>query len=167
MTLRLRALPVRSTIAKRSARTACVGGTTALAMFAAAGIALAGQPPATTPDQTEANRLMNLTADDFGLAPQNPPFDWSNNECSGPTRPEFTPACVQHDFGYRNYGARGDLGFAVIRDTKDWIDQRFHEEMYRICEDYASVPQAATQCVQDADNAFTAVQLFGDSSFFR
>lgn len=163
MTSRLYAGPL---IARWSARTAYVSCATVLAMFVAAGSALAGQPPAATPDQTEANRLMNLTADDFGRAPHNPPFDWSNNGCSGPANPAFTPACVQHDFGYRNYGARGDLGFAVTRDTKDWIDLRFRDEMYRICEDYASVPQAATQCVQDADNAFTAVYLFGDSSFF-
>jgi hypothetical protein len=131
------------------------------------GFAFASQPAANTPAQIEANRLMNLSASDFVNSPKNPPFGWSADGCSGPANPEFVPACQQHDFGYRNYGARGNLGFPVTNDAKSWIDLRFREEMDRICSNYFPHAQATTECAQDADNAFTAVFQRGADSFFR
>ncbi|MER6992987.1 phospholipase A2 [Saccharopolyspora hirsuta] len=114
----------------------------------------------------EANRIMNLPYDQFNREPHNAPFDWNNDGCSGPGPVEwnavFHLACTQHDFGYRNYGGQGGLKLSVTRETKNWIDGRFRDEMVRIC---SGTPDPVT-CSGMAQTYYLAVQNGGDSSFF-
>lgn len=126
-------------------------------------VAQAGDLPA------RATYFMNLSYDDFARAPREEPFEWSTDGCSHPLAdPDMRPACVQHDFGYRNFGNHYALKLEPTRRRKDWIDSRFHIEMVRICDDKykPELPEAWATCNDHASVMFTAVSLFGDSSFF-
>jgi Prokaryotic phospholipase A2 len=93
--------------------------------------------------RNRAKWIMNRTYSDFedykrkyARTRVNRRFDWTADGCSNPPgtdldfKDDFTPACVQHDFGYRNFGGR-KLG--RNEDTRGWIDDRFLSEMRRIC----------------------------------
>ena len=119
----------------------------------------------------QADAIMNLTYVEFAETPHVPPFNWTNDGCSVPTgyapySEVFRPACVQHDFGYRNYGADHELQLSPTRETKNWIDGRFRTEMRRICDDRESSRLSHLACVNAAEAYYGAVQLGGDSSFF-
>ncbi|QGV76925.1 phospholipase A2 [Streptomyces ficellus] len=119
----------------------------------------------------EADRIMNLTYRDFARTPRVEPFDWSTDGCSVPTgyapySEVFRPACVQHDFGYRNYGANHGLALDPTRETKNWIDGRFRTEMERVCQDTSYTPLAHFNCVNAARAYFVAVNVAGDPAFF-
>lgn len=134
----------------------------------AAAAAAPGPPAPVTPVIQRANDLMALTADAFETADkgaQGNPFELSTDGCSGPLSFHHVP-CVQHDFGYRNYGAKYGVGLSVTRETKDWIDNRFKEEMDRVCAEFAFSPPAAQQCTDEANIALEAVRRHGDPSFF-
>jgi hypothetical protein len=115
-----------------------------------------------------ARQIMGLTYAEFARTPHEAPFEWSSDGCSAPVYdPDMTPACVQHDFGYRNFGNHYALKLSPTRETKNWIDARFGEEMDRICTDkYAGLPDVWEECHNHATVMLTAVQQFGDSSFF-
>jgi hypothetical protein len=142
-----------------------------------AGTALAADPnsataaPAAPTLREQADAIMNLTYREFAETPHVPPFNWTNDGCSVPTgyapySETFRPACVQHDFGYRNYGANHELKLSPTRETKNWIDGRFLTEMRRICDDRHSSPLPHVACVNAAEAYYGAVQLGGDSAFF-
>jgi hypothetical protein len=120
--------------------------------------------------RAEADRLMGLTYRKFARARHIPPFDWGTDGCSVPVGTPysgvFRPACVQHDFGYRNYGARGKLKLAPTRKTKSWIDGRFRTEMQRICDDRFSAPRRNRECRDTAQVYYLGVQIGGDRYFF-
>ncbi|HEY1177612.1 MAG TPA: phospholipase A2 [Phytomonospora sp.] len=116
--------------------------------------------------RARADAYMNMRAGDFAGVHHDAPFEWSNDGCSGPTEKIFHDACVQHDFGYRNYGAHYALKLSVTRETKDWIDARFHEEMDRACVDTYPAGEAVASCMDNATLAWTAVHLYGDAHFF-
>ncbi|MBO8185641.1 phospholipase A2 [Streptomyces spirodelae] len=131
-------------------------------------VAVAPAPPAV---RAEADELMNLPYGEFARAPHVPPFNWTTDGCSVPTgyapySEVFRPACVQHDFGYRNYGGNHELKLDPTRKTKNWIDGRFRTEMRRICDDSYKTPLRHTNCVNASRAYYLAVQLAGDSSFF-
>lgn len=91
-----------------------------------------------------AKWIMNRTSGDFlaykrkyAHKGSNRRFNWSADGCSNPPgtdldfKDDFTPACILHDFGYRNFGRGLKLG--RNEDTRGWIDDRFLSEMRRIC----------------------------------
>ncbi|GGS12829.1 hypothetical protein GCM10010252_60420 [Streptomyces aureoverticillatus] len=136
-------------------------------------------PPATPPVgeraepsvREQADRIMNLTYQQFATTPHTPPFNWTNDGCSVPTgyapySEVFRPACVQHDFGYRNYGAKHELKLDPTRAAKDWIDGRFRTEMRRVCDDRYRTPLAHLNCTNAAEAYYLAVRFGGDSSYF-
>ncbi|GAA2118141.1 phospholipase A2 [Streptomyces synnematoformans] len=126
---------------------------------------------AAPPLREQADALMNLTYREFAETPHVPPFNWTTDGCSVPTghapySETFRPACVQHDFGYRNYGANHELQLSPTRETKNWIDGRFRTEMRRICDDRHRSTLPHLVCVNAAEAYYGAVQVGGDSSFF-
>lgn len=153
--------------------TATLGGVvTGAGTATAADTKLVATAPAAAPTLREqADAIMNLTYVEFAETPHTPPFNWTNDGCSVPTgyapySEVFRPACVQHDFGYRNYGAHDALKLSPTRATKDWIDGRFRTEMRRICDDRNSSRLSHLACVNATEAYYGAVQLGGDSSFF-
>lgn len=155
--------------------------TTAVTLAAAAafGGPLAGTAGAAPPNpqaadaslRRQADRIMNLTYQEFARTRHVAPFDWTTDGCSVPaglTRFDkvFRPACVQHDFGYRNYGSAHELKLSPTRKTKNWIDGRFRTEMQRLCDaTYKSSPQHEN-CLKAKDTFYFAVNNFGDKAFF-
>ncbi|SER90668.1 phospholipase A2 [Streptomyces qinglanensis] len=128
-------------------------------------------PPADPAVRAEADRLMELTYRQFAVARHTPPFDWTTDGCSVPTgllpySEVFRPACVQHDFGYRNYGGNHALKLDPTRATKNWIDSRFRTEMRRICDDRYSTAGRRRNCRRAADTYYAGVRIGGDKAFF-
>ena len=116
--------------------------------------------------RADADRIMNLTYGDFANHPRVEPFDWSTDGCTG-IGETFAPACVQHDFGYRNYGNHGALKLSPTEETRAWIDERFWHEMRRMCFDTHGPSGGATNgCLGAAGVVYDGVRVFGGSSFF-
>lgn len=66
------------------------------------------------------------------------PLDWSNDGCSAeiwgidaPYRDTFRPACIRHDFGYRNFG--NGLALRTNEEAKGIIDRRLRRDAKTIC----------------------------------
>lgn len=150
--------------------------TTALSgVLATAGTGVAADTgPAAVAEPTvreQADWIMNLTYHEFARTPRIQPFNWSTDGCSVPTgyapySEVFRPACVQHDFGYRNYGAHHELRLSPTRETKNWIDKRFRTEMERVCQDVYVTPLPHLNCVNAAQAYYVAVSVGGDRAFF-
>ncbi|MDQ3790293.1 MAG: phospholipase [Actinomycetota bacterium] len=116
--------------------------------------------------RADADRIMNLTYVDFANHPRVAPFDWSTDGCTG-IGESFAPACVQHDFGYRNYGNQGALKLSPTEETRAWLDERFWHEMRRLCFDTHGPSGGATNgCLGAARVVYDGVRAFGGSSFF-
>ncbi|MEW2576842.1 phospholipase A2 [Streptomyces syringium] len=101
---------------------------------------------------------------------QEAPFDWSTDSCSPPTptawAKAFHRACVMHDFGYRNYGSPGPKGLHPLDPTENRrlaIDNRFLQEMQRICDDQ---PGVLPDCRGAAQLMHRAVRLLGGPAFY-
>ncbi|MCC3779211.1 phospholipase [Streptomyces sp. UNOB3_S3] len=109
---------------------------------------------------------MNLTYRQFAAQRHVPPFDWSTDGCTPPTPSAwatvFRPACVMHDFGYRNYG--GGLRLDPGEERRAWVDRRFLEEMRRVCADRPSEP--GFDCAGAAQTMYTAVRSFGSTAWY-
>jgi hypothetical protein len=94
----------------------------------------------------QADRVMRMSYDDFTRYKRRVvdwPLNWTSNGCNWPAdwaNNTFRPACEQHDFGYRNYGKY--MRFGRNETTRNWIDNRFKTELYRICDD--KVPSGDT-----------------------
>jgi hypothetical protein len=100
------------------------------------------------PTKCQAINIMNLTYGQFTSLRNSPTrpgaFDWSSDGCSGPhTNPidwlkpfyaMHNAPCLQHDFGYRNFG--NGLRLERTEDRRAWIDGRFLTEMRRNCDDH-------------------------------
>lgn len=70
-----------------------------------------------------------------------------------------------HDFGYHNYGSPGPKGLRPLDPTENRrlaIDNRFLEEMERICDDQ---PGPLPDCQGAAQTMYQAVRLFGGPAF--
>ncbi|MGW8376836.1 phospholipase A2 [Streptomyces sp. ODS28] len=133
--------------------------------------ALAPAAPAAPSVREQADRIMNLGYAEFARTPHVAPFNWTNDGCSVPTgytpyRKVFEPACVQHDFGYRNYGALHELRLSPTRETRRWIDGRFRTEMRHICEDTYTTPLRLHGCLAAADAYHLAVRAGGGKAFY-
>jgi hypothetical protein len=163
-------------MAFRTGRVVTVAVATIAATLAMSSTASAGPPAPSNPTVAEANRIMSLSWEAFADAPHSGSFNWSTDGCSSPLPATplaemFRPACVLHDFGYRNYGARGTV-HSVTRETKEWIDSRFDTELGRICrKNFAPTPTPSSQspyeqCMQVASVFVTTVGREGDPYFF-
>jgi hypothetical protein len=141
-----------------------------LTVAVAAGVGVAWPAAAADPAldvREEADRIMNLTAERFAAHPHVAPFDWSTDGCTAslPGYGEtFRQPCMQHDFGYRNYGGRGELKLDPTERTRAWIDQRFLEEMNRVC-DRPATPDKR-DCKDNATAMWVGVTLFGGAFFY-
>ncbi|MGE4426218.1 MAG: phospholipase A2 [Solirubrobacteraceae bacterium] len=96
------------------------------------------------------------------------PFDWSQDGCSNPlpinANDLFRVPCMQHDFGYRNYGARGRLRLDPSSDRRRWIDDRFLGEMRGVCDRrYGGARRTACRGVARA--YWAGVRTFGSRAF--
>ncbi|MFC4517294.1 phospholipase A2 [Streptomyces ehimensis] len=97
------------------------------------------------------------------------PFDWDTDGCSRPTPQAwatvFRDACVMHDFGYHNYGNRGTtrLRLDPTETRRKAIDDRFLQEMQRICDDR---PQTLANCQGAARTMHQAVRQYAGSAFY-
>jgi hypothetical protein len=76
----------------------------------------------------------------------------------------FNRPCQLHDFGYRNFGK--GLTLARNEDMRNVIDDRFRDEMYRICNDpRASLPLGGyTNCLATASAMYGVVRNGSDWS---
>lgn len=143
--------------------------------------AVAAIPLASTASEQEiarAREIMNMSYQEFARLPHEGPFEWSNDGCSSPMpadpyREYFQPACVQHDFGYRNFGGHYGKGYGTDRRTKNWIDAHFRDEMQRICDSRPDVPNptpgapsSRVYCYNGLTSYYYAVRDRGDSSYF-
>ncbi|KAK7757344.1 hypothetical protein SLS62_000356 [Diatrype stigma] len=114
--------------------------------------------------EAETDRLLfSASLADFlaAAAAQSPPgLDWSTDGCtSAPDDPfgfDFEPACVRHDFGYRNYKAQGRFD-DMPGGTKAAIDTNFRQDLYGQC----AAEGARDICEATADVYYEAVVLFG------
>lgn len=89
-------------------------------------------------------------------------FDWSDDSCSWTPpylRERFHIACIQHDFGYRNFGK--GLTLARTENARAWIDNRFKAEMYRICGKLFQ-GRARRVCKSEAYSMWGVVRNFND-----
>ncbi|WP_158885944.1 phospholipase A2 [Amycolatopsis anabasis] len=118
-----------------------------------------------------ADYIMNQPYRQFAeiAAGREAPFDWTSDGCSympdtGGWKNYFKLVCAQHDFGYRNYGGRGQLKLDPDDDRREWIDDRFREELKRACDsDGAQGELSACQGVADA--MYAATRLAGGLFF--
>ncbi len=90
-----------------------------------------------------------------------PQLDWTTDGCSAPLVGEsgrsfnFRNACIRHDFGYRNYKARGLFN----TDTRTRLDGQFRRDLDALC-----APKVRTfkvRCVAWAEIFFAAVRAAG------
>ena len=102
-------------------------------------------------------------------------FKWSTNKCNAPAPNsvggyDFTPACIRHDFGYRNYrDLYGENNFRTQPNGRALIDEIFLQDMNAICDasaqpnQYVPVPDmaAATGCKAAARTYYTGVVAKG------
>ena len=107
--------------------------------YASVASAMLPPPPGHESLRQEAISIMDLNYKQFGWMRAHdhiPPFNWASDGCSW-TPPDwaqlFRPACLLHDFGYRNFG--NGLRLQRTEARRAWIDGRFYTEMKRICND--------------------------------
>lgn len=97
-------------------------------------------------------------------------LDWSSDGCSvGPvseparSQPrgyDFRGACWRHDFGYRNYKRQSRLTEAA----RQRIDDRFHRDMYDVCDQYSGWRSArGVECRRIADVFYAVVRACGQN----
>jgi Prokaryotic phospholipase A2 len=96
------------------------------------------------------------------------PFNWTSDGCSLPApvadNELFREACDLHDFGYRNYGH--GLALSPNEDTRNWIDDRFRDEMNRICDNTYS-GWRNTSCRWDAGIYYGGVRHRGRDAYYH
>ncbi|RYO85632.1 hypothetical protein DL762_002190 [Monosporascus cannonballus] len=110
--------------------------------------------------EAETDRLLfSVSLSEFLAArdARSPPgLDWSSDGCtSSPDNPfgfDFEPACLRHDFGYRNYKAQGRF-----EAGKAAIDRKFRADLYSQC----AAEGARAVCEATAEVYYRAVVLFG------
>lgn len=139
-----------------------------IAVAAGVGVTAAGAAADPALDvREEADRIMNLTAEEFAAHEHVSPFDWSTDGCTAslPGYGEtFKQPCMQHDFGYRNYGGQGKLKLSPTEETRAWIDKRFLQEMNRVCDEPAIADEK--DCRNNATAMWVGVTIFGGAFFY-
>lgn len=122
---------------------------------------------------SKAVAYMKMKHTTFAKQKKVKPFNWTNDGCSVPTgyapyMKTFTKACVQHDFGYRNFGkARKDsLKLEATKSRKGWIDSRFKAEMKAACKTKYKKGNPLKACNTAANAYWVAVNVGGNKSFF-
>ncbi len=78
----------------------------------------------------------------------------------------FEPACVRHDWGYRNFGRRQ---FDPTDDRREQVDRRLLRDMGRLCAIEFDRPRQAARlggCLGAATAVFLIVRELGAPSFF-
>jgi hypothetical protein len=100
-------------------------------------------------------------------------FDWSSDGCTSfipvPGRflqarfKMFAPACVRHDWGYRNFGSVNIRGFDANEERRRAVDERMRSDMFEICE--REEPDSM-RCRIDAMLVHRGVRLGGHLSFY-
>lgn len=122
--------------------------------------------PVTNDIATIDDVIFNLDLDTFIrqrslLRRTYPQLDWTTDGCSAPLVGEsgrsfnFRNACIRHDFGYRNYKARG----LFTTDSRTRLDGQFRRDLDTLC-----APKVRTfkvRCVAWAEIFFTAVRAAG------
>lgn len=105
--------------------------------------------------------LVTFMRQRFSLRRAYPQLDWTTDGCSAPLVGEsgrsfnFRNACIRHDFGYRNYKARG----LFDSDTRTRLDEQFRRDLEALC-----APKVRTfkvRCVAWAEIFFAAVRAAG------
>lgn len=100
-------------------------------------------------------------------------YDWTHDGCSGPQwsqrfTKQFRLACLQHDFGYRNFGNGLRLGRNELRRV--WIDRRMLKEMQSLC--WHHYPRRFRDarlragCLITARRVYEAVRIGGRGAFY-
>lgn len=132
-----------------------------------------GTQAAAASNYTKAVKYMKLKHTDFVKSKKVKPFIWKHNGCSVPTgyapyMVTFTKSCIQHDFGYRNFGSgtKGGLKLKPTQSTKTWIDARFRTEMKRACKTKYKKGNPLKMCNKAADAYWTGVRVGGKKAFF-
>lgn len=143
----------------------------AIAVMVTNGVAAADQPS----ELNRARAIMELGYEQFAEVVRSAPFDWSTDGCSSPVVADpypktFGPACKIHDFGYRNFGGHG-LRLSADESTRKWIDDRFMDEMNRICKTKSGLmnrngESPRSECVGAAQVYYSAVRREGGKYFF-
>jgi Prokaryotic phospholipase A2 len=126
-------------------------------------------------DPSVRDRAINLVSVPFSsfMAAKSltrPPFDWSDDACSGPTWDNALPfssdPCRQHDFGYRNFGRGLTLGSDEAH--RRWIDDRLKTELQRSCNERYTGWSGwlGPACRQVANTFHIAVRNWGRTAFY-
>lgn len=90
-----------------------------------------------------------------------PQLDWTTDGCSAPVVGNsgrsfnFRSACIRHDFGYRNYKARG----VFTTETRTRIDNQFRRDLDASCT--TKLRTFKMRCLAWAEIFFSAVRLAG------
>ncbi|GAA2282393.1 hypothetical protein GCM10010145_61280 [Streptomyces ruber] len=133
----------------------------ALAVAVAAALGPGAAPVSAETPLQRADRLMTMGYAEFARQPHAAPFDWETDGCTGldvARQATFRQACVQHDFGYGNYGPSSTLRLDPTDTRRAWIDKRFYQEMRQICTDQHG---SDGQCMADAETIYGGVRLLG------
>lgn len=104
-------------------------------------------------------------------------YNWSDNGCSVPTTVKivavtsnfaakyFKNQCIQHDFGYANFGR-----LDPTENRRKWVDDHFYSRMVARCGDkdiVMTMPLGAlpSACLAHASAFYAAVRKYGKSHF--
>jgi hypothetical protein len=129
-------------------------------------------PPVQQVSREQADKIVQLNYKQFATlrasAKRPTGYRWDSDGCTPDWAPRyFTRACYLHDFGYRNYGSARKYAphLSPTQQTKDWIDQRFYQEMVNICNDEAKTDKGRATCKQKAVELYNHVKK-GRKAFF-
>ena len=100
-------------------------------------------------------------------------YDWSSDGCTSfigtflddldQRFDRFEPACIRHDWGYRNFGSVNIRGFDADERRRALVDERMREDMQAICE---RDDPASRMCLAEAELVFRVLRLGGHLSFY-
>ena len=97
----------------------------------------------------------------FTLRRTYPQLIWTTDGCSAPVVGEsgrsfnFRNACIRHDFGYRNYKARGFFS----TESRLRLDEQFRQDMFTLCG--PKIRTFKVRCVAWAEIFYAAVRAGG------
>jgi hypothetical protein len=99
-------------------------------------------------------------------------FDWSADGCSGRFNVQvfyrglFRRPCLQHDFGYRNYGSKRRL--SRNEKTRAWVDWRLKVEMVNLCRrNWGRFNPLRHRCLEKAGIVYAGVRNLGRDAFYN
>lgn len=127
---------------------------------------------AQTPTQRATDLEFNVSMATFlaARATGEAPFDWTSDGCSTPAIQDlakwngtFTNPCLQHDFGYRNFGVGGVVQNAT-ESMRTQIDNKFKQDMYDVCRPMSLGKRVECQFVASA--YYNVVRNVGGAAFY-